>query len=75
LAISPDGKRLVVANSYNDSISVIDTVTNTVRYEHDLRPFAPYNEGKDGLPGGRVFNLRIFQADPFMRFSCLLLGA
>ena len=34
-----DGQTLVVANNYNDSISVIDTATRTVRYEHDLRPF------------------------------------
>ena len=39
LGISADGKTLVVANNYNDSISVIDTATGTVRYEHDLRPF------------------------------------
>lgn len=40
LAISVDGKTLVAANNYNDSISVIDTATATVRYEYDLRPFA-----------------------------------
>jgi DNA-binding beta-propeller fold protein YncE len=52
LAISTDGKTLVVANNYNDSISVIDTASKTVRYEHDLRPFAPYNEGTKGVAGG-----------------------
>jgi sugar lactone lactonase YvrE len=40
LAISADGKTLVAANNYNDSISVIDTASRTVRYEYDLRPFA-----------------------------------
>lgn len=50
LALSADGKTLVVANNYNDSISVIDTITNTVRYEQDLRPFA--NEGSNGQAGG-----------------------
>jgi DNA-binding beta-propeller fold protein YncE len=51
LGISADGKTLVVANNYNDSISVIDTATNTVRFEHDLRPFATGNEGQaGGLP-------------------------
>ena len=39
LGISADGKTLVVANNYNDSISVIDTASRSVRYEHDLRPF------------------------------------
>ena len=52
LGLSPDGKTLVVANNYNDSISVIDTVTGTVRYEHDLRPFAAGNEGVQGGIGG-----------------------
>src|SRR5246127_1447947 len=46
LAISGDGKTLVAANNYNDSISVIDTATGTVRYEFDLRPYAT------GAPGG-----------------------
>ena len=50
LGISADGKTLVVANNYNDSISVIDTATNTVRYEYDLRPFN--TSGADGQPGG-----------------------
>ena len=52
LAISRDGKKLVVANNYNDSISVIDTASNTVLYEHDLRPYAVGNEGTDGVAGG-----------------------
>jgi DNA-binding beta-propeller fold protein YncE len=52
LAISADGHTLVVANNYNDSISVIDTASATVRYEHDLRPYIPANEGVDGGAGG-----------------------
>ena len=52
LGISADGTTLVVANNYNDSISVIDTATRTVRYEHDLRPFFASNEGKNGAAGG-----------------------
>ena len=52
LAISADGKTLVVANNYNDSISVIDTMSRTVRYEHDLRPYFPHNEGTSGVAGG-----------------------
>ena len=50
--ISADGSTLVVANNYNDSISVIDTATRTVRYEHDLRPFFANNEGRNGGVGG-----------------------
>ncbi|MDB5998587.1 MAG: phosphoesterase family protein [Rhizobacter sp.] len=52
LGISADGKTLVVANNYNDSISVIDTSSRTVRYEHDLRPFFTNNEGVAGGTGG-----------------------
>lgn len=51
LAISPDGKTLVAANNYNDSISVIDTATATVRYEYDLRPFAT-SGAPNGTKGG-----------------------
>ncbi|WP_428483499.1 beta-propeller fold lactonase family protein [Rhodopila sp.] len=52
LGISAEGKTLVVANNFNDSISVIDTATNTVRYEHDLRPYSASNEGTSGVAGG-----------------------
>ncbi len=52
LAVSADGRTLVVANNYNDSISVIDTITRTVRYEHDLRPYFANNEGTSGGIGG-----------------------
>jgi YVTN family beta-propeller protein len=52
LGISMDGKTLVVANNYNDSISVVDTASRTVRYEHDLRPYFANNEGVSGGVGG-----------------------
>ena len=52
LAISKDGKTLVVVNNYNDSISVVDTASGSVRYEHDLRPFFANNEGQPGGTGG-----------------------
>jgi YVTN family beta-propeller protein len=52
LGISADGATLVVANNYNDSISVIDTATRAVRYEHDLRPFFANNEATSGVAGG-----------------------
>ena len=50
LAISADGGTLVVANNYNDSISVIDTASGKVRYEFDLRPFA--SGAPNGTKGG-----------------------
>ena len=52
LDVSADGRTLVVANNYNDSISVIDTASGTVRYEHDLRPYFTGNEGTSGGVGG-----------------------
>ena len=52
MGISADGTKLVVANNYNDSISVIDTVSRTVLYEHDLRPYFASNEGTPGVAGG-----------------------
>jgi DNA-binding beta-propeller fold protein YncE len=51
LAISADGKTLVAVNNYNDSISLIDTATGTVRYEYDLRPFAT-SGAPNGTKGG-----------------------
>jgi hypothetical protein len=50
--VSADGATLVVVNNYNDSISVIDTATRQVRYEHDLRPYFQNNEGRNGGVGG-----------------------
>jgi len=52
LAISADAATLVVVNNYNDSISVVDTGSGVVRYEHDLRPFFAGNEGQSGGVGG-----------------------
>ena len=51
LAVSADGKTLVVANNYNDSISVIDTASATVRYEYDLRPYST-SGAAGGTKGG-----------------------
>lgn len=50
LAVSADGKTLVVANNYNDSITVIDATSNAILSEYDLRPFN--TSGKQGVAGG-----------------------
>ncbi|KIG01925.1 phosphoesterase [Burkholderia sp. MR1] len=50
LALSADGRTLVVANNYNDSISIIDTSTNTLVSDYDLRPF--HTSGQSGVAGG-----------------------
>jgi YVTN family beta-propeller protein len=52
LGLSSDGLVLAVANIYNDSISVIDTPTNTVRFEYDLRPYN--TSGQTGVAGGET---------------------
>jgi DNA-binding beta-propeller fold protein YncE len=54
LALSASGKTLVVANIYNESISVIDTATSSVDYEYDLRPFNTTPATGSGQPGGET---------------------
>ncbi len=56
LAITADGKTLVAANNYNDSISVIDAATGTVRYEFDLRPYAS-SGAPNGTKGGTFLGI------------------
>ena len=50
IAVSPDGRRLLVANLQNDSVSLIDLASGAVR-EQDLRP-GKIDKGLKGLPGG-----------------------
>ncbi|HEY6515363.1 MAG TPA: bifunctional YncE family protein/alkaline phosphatase family protein [Steroidobacteraceae bacterium] len=50
LAVTADGKELVAANYYNDSISVIDLASRTVRSEVDLRPGK--SAGRHAVAGG-----------------------
>ena len=51
LAWSPDGGRMLVANFYNDSVSLLDVAARKVVAETDLRPGkAP--GGTRGQPGG-----------------------
>jgi YVTN family beta-propeller protein len=50
LAVTADGQRLVVANYYNDSISIIDLASGKLTGEVDLRPGK--SGGKSGMPGG-----------------------
>jgi YVTN family beta-propeller protein len=51
VAVSPDGKRLLVANHQNDSVSLIDLETNQVTAELDLRP-GKINPVQTGVAGG-----------------------
>jgi DNA-binding beta-propeller fold protein YncE len=51
VAVSPDGRRVLVANYYNDSVSLIDLATRTVVAEQDLRP-GKIDSSASGVPGG-----------------------
>ncbi|HEY4070779.1 MAG TPA: bifunctional YncE family protein/alkaline phosphatase family protein [Sphingomicrobium sp.] len=51
VAISPDGRRALVANYYNDSVSLIDLAQRKVIAERDLRP-GKIDPAQSGVPGG-----------------------
>lgn len=51
VAVSPDGKQLLVANHQNDSVSLIDLETNKVAAELDLRP-GKIDPTQKGVAGG-----------------------
>ena len=50
LAVTADGRSIVVANMYNDSVSVVDAATRAVVADIDLRPGK--SGGAKGEPGG-----------------------
>ncbi len=70
VAVSPDGKRLLVANYYNDSVTLIDLATRAIVAEQDLRPgkIDPADAGKPGgeFPFAIVWrdNLRAYVSAP-----------
>ncbi|MGZ4854879.1 MAG: beta-propeller fold lactonase family protein, partial [Candidatus Angelobacter sp.] len=51
LAVSPNGKQLLVANHQNDSVSLIDLEAKQVIAELDLRP-GKINPAQQGVAGG-----------------------
>lgn len=51
VAVTNDGKHLLVANFENDSVSAIDISAGAVISEFDLRP-GIINPAKSGMPGG-----------------------
>lgn len=51
VAVSPDGHRALVANYYNDSVSLVDLDRTIVVSEQDLRP-GKINPTMSGIPGG-----------------------
>jgi len=50
LAVTADGRRIAVANMYNDSLSVVDIATRRAVANIDLRPGK--SGGEHGAPGG-----------------------
>ena len=51
VAVSPDGKQLLVANYYNDSVSLVDLSASSVVAEQDLRP-GKIDPAQAGTAGG-----------------------
>ncbi len=51
IAVAADGRTLVVANLYNDSVSLIDLASRKVAKELDLRP-GKVRTSQAGIPGG-----------------------
>lgn len=51
MIFSPAGDRLFVANANSDSVSVLDTATDSVLYEIDVRPYknAPFGSAPNAL--------------------------
>ena len=62
IAVSPDGRRALVANYYNDSISLIDLAGHRVVAERDLRP-GRNDPAKRGVAGGE-FPFAVVWHDP-----------
>ncbi len=61
VAVSPDGKRALVSNYYNNSVSLIDLTTRKVVVEQDLRP-GKIDPAASGVAGGE-FPFAIAWAD------------
>jgi DNA-binding beta-propeller fold protein YncE len=51
LAVSPDGGQALVANYFNDSVSLVDLIGHKVKAELDLRP-GKINAADKGVAGG-----------------------
>jgi DNA-binding beta-propeller fold protein YncE len=51
LAVTADGTKVVIANVYNDSISIVDIAGRSVIKEIDLRP-GVIDPAQNGVPGG-----------------------
>lgn len=62
IAVNAAGTRLLVANYYNDSVSLIDTASRQKIAELDLRP-GINDPAKKGVPGGEFPYWVVFKGD------------
>jgi DNA-binding beta-propeller fold protein YncE len=62
VAVSPDGRRALVANYYNDSVTLVDLAGRKVIAEQDLRP-GKIDPAQSGVPGGQ-FPFAVVWTDP-----------
>ena len=62
VAVSSDGRRALVANYYNDSVSLVDLASRKVIAEQDLRP-GKIDAVAAGVPGGE-FPFAVAWTDP-----------
>ncbi len=70
VAVTADGKTVLVANIYNDSVSIVDTSGRRVAHEIDLRPGK--NNVKDaGVPGGEYPFWVVANGNDTAYVSCL----
>ncbi len=70
IAVSGDGTKLVVANMYNDSVTLINTAARTVAAELDLRP-GKNDPTQSGVAGGEYPFWMVFKGNDTVYVSSL----
>ncbi len=70
LAVTPDGTTALVANVYNDSVSIIDLTRRKVTEEVDLRP-GKIDSRHAGVPGGEYPFWVVARSNEAAYISCL----
>jgi DNA-binding beta-propeller fold protein YncE len=70
IAVSGDGTKLVVANMYNDSVTLINTAAQTIAAELDLRP-GKNDPTQSGVAGGEYPFWVVFKGSDTVYVSSL----
>ena len=70
VAVSGDGTKLVVANLYNDSLTLVNTAARTIAAELDLRP-GKNDPSQSGVPGGEYPFWVVFKGNDTVYVSSL----